>query len=131
MWKRTAALTAVLLLTLTGCAGTPESAPGGPKQASETAAPLVAETPAESAPADDEALYLEEVRDRLPATTIIPDATDEQLLAAGQEACERRDAGESSDDITLIEGEVRGEGGYFVDSQAIVGAAWITLCPTT
>lgn len=132
MPKITAAvLAAVLLLTLTGCASAPETGAGEAVVSGESAAPLVAETPAEVSVDDAEVKFLEQVREKLPAATIIPGATDEQLLAAGTEACERRAAGESSDDITLIDGEERNEGGIFLDSQAIVGVAWTTLCPTS
>ncbi|CAN7267826.1 DUF732 domain-containing protein [Microbacterium foliorum] len=123
--KRVSIAAAVLVaLTLTGCAGTPD------KAADESAAPLVAESPAE-VEGGDEATYLEDVRAALPSTTVIPDATDEQLLEAGWEACERREAGEPGDDISVIEGEERNDYGIYLDSQAIVGAARQTLCPVS
>lgn len=127
MKNRIAALALLAALALTGCAGEP----GGSEGSMESAAPLVAETPQALVADDAEIAYLAEARDRLPAATIIPEATDEQLLAAGHEACERREAGEAGDAISLIEGEERNEGGIYLDSQALVGAAWITLCPTT
>ena len=128
MWKRTAALTAVLLLTLTGCAGTPDDAASESEHASESAEPLVAETPRAVVTDDAEAAFLEDVRDSLPANTLIPDATDEQLLAAGWEACDRRASEPVGEDISLIEGEERNEGGIYRDSLVIVGAAWGELC---
>lgn len=125
--KRVSIAVAVLVaLTLTGCAGTSDDA------GDESAAPLVAESPAATDnKGGDEAAYLEDVRAALPSTTVIPNATDEQLLEAGWEACERREAGEPGDDISVIEGEERNDYGIYLDSQAIVGAARQTLCPVS
>lgn len=113
------AVAAVLLFVLTGCSAAAGDAPA------ESAAPLVAESPAASAAGVDEAAFLEDVRENLPANTQIPDATDEQLLAAGADACAQSLAGTSSDDLSVIEGEVRSAGGegYFVDSGVILSAA--------
>lgn len=125
------ALTALLVLGLTGCAGTGTDAGDASTApvASESVAPLVAEEPAVPE-GGDEAAYLEEVRDRLPATTVIPNATDEQLIAAGWEACAQREAGVSGDDLTVIEGEQRNEiTGAYRDSAAILAAARVGLCP--
>lgn len=133
MPKRIAALAAVLVLTLTGCAGGAGDA-GDERTAptaSESAAPLTAEDPAEKDTAESEAAFLEAFRD-LQATyaSVIPDATDEQLLAAGYEACERLAAGEASTDITLIEGEERNpQSEMYLDSVSIVSTASPHLCP--
>lgn len=118
----------VAVLALTGCAGTTTGSVGvgtdkvGP---AATDAPLTAESPV-SAPASD-AVFLEEVRANLPAKTQIPNATDAQLLDAGQRACERLAAGEASDQISVVEGEQQ-QNGYYYDSAVIITAARATLC---
>lgn len=127
---------AALVVALTACSGggvgeQPNNEPAGVAnvQPSETAEPLVAETPA-LAPAVDEAAYLEDVRDRFTSATQIPNATDEQLLDAAWEACAYLEAGGNPDDLTVIEGETRNiEGGYYMDSQAIAMAALSNICP--
>lgn len=130
----------VLAVTLTGCtaaqtpAQEPASAPQGAEQSPEsTPAPLVAETPAESDPASDvEVAFVEkfhEIRATMPGASQIPDATDEQLIAAGREGCERADAGESTELMSFVEGEEKNGAGYYSDSGAIITAARQTLCP--
>lgn len=137
MPKRTSAASvaaaAVLLLALTGCAGgveTPSADRTAPAATSpkETAAPLVAETPAAAPSEDVDAAFVAAVRASLPPTTQIPNATDQQLIDAGHQACERLAAGEASDQMSVIEGEVAGEGGYYWDSAAIINAARTSLC---
>lgn len=126
----TLAVTGLLLIALTGCSGGAHDA-GDERTspvASESAAPLVAETP-ETDP--NEEGFLKSFRDlQVTYPSIIPNATDEQLLAAGLEACERLAAGEESTDISLIEGEKRAETSQmYLDSISIVTAARTTLCP--
>lgn len=128
----TLAVTALMLITLTGCAsaagdaGDERTAPA----ASESAAPLVAETPAPSDPGGDDAeqAFLDYVRENLPTPTSIPDATDEQLLTAGEDACSRLAAGEPADGMVVVDGEQPWENGYYYDSSAIVGGASRYLC---
>jgi len=122
MKSRTAALTLLAALTLTGCA----SEPGAGE--AESAVPLVAEPPAEVSTDEAELAFLDRVRAELPSNTLIPEATDAQLLAAGWEACDRRASEPVGEDISLIEGEERNEGGIYRDSLVIVGAAWGELC---
>lgn len=141
MPKVTAAIAAlVLAITLTGCttAQTPTQEPASAPQSAEqspesTPAPLVAETPAESDPASDvEVAFVEkfhEIRATMPGASQIPDATDEQLIAAGEEACTRLSGGETSDTIVLIEGEAKNGAGYYSDSGAVISSARQTLCP--
>lgn len=132
--KRTAAAAAIAtaLLLLAGCsAGTQEnvtliSEPVG-SPAPSSAAPLTAQTP-EATAQGGEAAFLEEVRADLRPDNVIPDATDEQLLAAGEEACERLAAGETGDTISVIDGEQKDAGGYYRDSGQIVTAAAMTIC---
>ena len=128
---RIAAVALVALLALTGCAGTPSQEDAQVVATeSEPAAPLVAETPAaDESAASAEAAFLDYVRESLAANTTIPDATDDQLLAAGIEACDRLAAGETSDMISVIEGEQPNGLGYFEDSGWIVSGAGQFLCP--
>lgn len=108
-----------LLLVLTGCAA------GGAGSTGESA-PLTAESP--SAEGDGAAAFLADVRAALPDNTVIPDATDEQLLAAGETACEKLAAGDPSDQISVIEGEEKNGADLFADSSVIVTAARDSLC---
>lgn len=116
---------ALIALALTGCAaeGTPEVEKAASPAAS---APLTAESPA-AAPSG-EAAYLEAVREALPADTVIPNATDEQLLAAGDEACEAIAISDDTSTVSLIEGEQANGLGYYDDSSKIIIAARATLC---
>ena len=129
MKTRIVAVTALLLLALTGCAGAPESAASDPEQVSETAAPLVAETPAEPEGNEAEEQYVAALRDALRPNNVVPDATDEQLIAAGLDACEKLNSGVTGDDLTVIEGEERNSGGYYEDSGVIATQARLFLCP--
>ncbi|MEI3845203.1 MULTISPECIES: DUF732 domain-containing protein [unclassified Microbacterium] len=134
--KRTplAAVAAVLLLALAGCAGTTE-APADASAAPETttptetptAEPLVAEEP--KAPEVSPEAFISQVRDELPENTQIPNATDQQLLDAGMQACDRIRANESTEVMSLIEGEQPNGLGYFADSGVIISAARANLCP--
>ena len=129
--KRASIAVAVLVaLTLTGCAGTPESTATEPTQANESAAPLTAETETPDAEVGTDEAYLADVRAALEANggSSIPDATDEQLIAAGQDACEQMLAGTDQFDVRVIEGEQAGETGY-VDSLRIAGVAVKHYCP--
>lgn len=128
------ALTVAILaaLTLTGCAVTPEPEPPAAPQTkvetpteAPTPEPLVAETPSTD---PDEAAYIEYVRGKLRPNNVVPDATDEQLIAAGLDGCAQFDAGVDSMDISVIEGEERNSGGYFEDSAVILTAARMVLC---
>ena len=128
---RIVAVAALLLFTLTGCAGTPESAASEAEQVGETAAPLVAEaaTDEPAVGSDSEAAFLAYVHENLPTPNQIPDATDEQLLAAAEAGCDRLAAGESSDVISLVEGETANGLGYFEASGIIISGAREYICP--
>ena len=132
----TLAVTALIVLGLTGCTGTPESS--GDERTAPTVAdspapsptrdPLVAETP-EEVNADEQ--FVAEARDRLAglgAATSIPNATDDQLVDAGREACEQLVAGMPFNDVSVIEGEQRVQGSY-LDSAAIATAGLLFFCP--
>ncbi len=137
--KRTAvaAVAVVLLLGLAGCAESTGDAStertaaeaSEPAAPTETPEPLVAETPA--AEADVEQLFLAEARDRLAglgSATTIPNATDEQLIAAGRQACDALINQQPFNDVSVIEGEERVQGS-FLDSAAIATAGILYFCP--
>lgn len=132
MKKVTAALAVLLALTLSGCA----SATGNAAEertapaVTETVEPLVAESPtAEPEATSTEPEFIALVRDSLPANTLIPDATDEQLIAAGTEACELIRTGTNPADIRLIEGEQPNGADIYADTSAIMNSALLALCP--
>lgn len=131
----TLAATALLAITLSACGD--DAAPTSGENTSaqsrsqsseaETPEPLVAETPA----SDADALFLAEARDRLAglgSATTIPNATDEQLIAAGHEACDALINQQPFNDVSVIEGEERVQGS-FLDSAAIASAGILYFCP--
>ena len=131
------AVTAVFVLGLTGCAGANGSATAErtapetsePATPSETPEPLKAESPATEADADQ--LFLAEARDRLSglgSATTIPNASDEQLIAAGHEACDALMNQQPFNDVSVVQGEERVQGSY-LDSAAIASAAILYFCP--
>lgn len=139
---RAATIAAVLLLALTGCtddgASTSDestdrvaSVTDEPTAGSEETAspePLVAQDPGEQSDFEKEAAYLEAVHDRLSRIqSQIPDATDEQLLAAADDAC-RLANDTNNDELSLIDGETK-TNGYYMDSSAIIISARMTICP--
>lgn len=87
--------------------------------------PLTAETPE---PSDADATYLEAVRANLRPDNVIPNATDEQLLTAGEAACEKIATTENTNTISVIEGEQPNGLGSYPDSNVIVSAARASLC---
>lgn len=133
MPKVTAAVLAALVaLALTSCASVGESG-GGDRSASKTsesAEPLMAKENPEPAPAaTPDAIFLERVRAYLPEDTIIPDATDEQLLVAGEAACKQMNSGVDSAAVSVIEGETPNGLDIHESSAAIAVAAKETYCP--
>lgn len=138
------ALTALIALALTGCSGAADEATSDPRsfaqsvpsetpevapEPSPSTEPLIAAPDAEMTEAEAEAAYLVTVRERLSKIrTQIPNASDEQLLIAARDACERLEAGESGENMTLIEGEDL-TNGYYMDSGAIIISARLTMCP--
>lgn len=131
--KRTtiAAVAAVLLLALTGCAETAGNASDErvAPAAAESTEPLAAETPTDVPVDEADAAFLQYVEDELPPTTSIADAADEQLIAAGHEACEQAEAGVAWEDIRLVEGEEPTPTGDYLDSSAILNGALYNYCP--
>ena len=131
--------TLTIALTLTSCAGLPAPASTGNSVSSEsrsepstpepTPGALTAE-PSEPATAEDaDAAFLAYVRAELPPKTSIGDAPDEQLIAAGQEACAQVTEGVAWEDIRLVEGEQPSGTGYYLDTSAILNGALYNYCP--
>lgn len=128
-----AATAALLLLALTGCTGSPAStssrmpvmSDGATQFPTNTPKPLVAETQAPAAASGD-AQYLKDVRKALTngRQTQIPNASDEQLIKAGHDACAAVAAGTPEAKVTVIEGETFDDnwGGY-MDSSIILTIA--------
>lgn len=139
--KRTtiAAIAAVALLTLTGCAESAgnATAEGSTVEASspvspiETPEPLVAESPGAPAPDEADAQFLELVRGELLPGSGIRNATDQQLIAAGHEGCDQVKAGVPLEDIRLVEGEEATSTGYYMDTSALFLGAQQVYCPDT
>lgn len=134
-----AALAAVLLLTLTGCASTAAGASGEHAERASTAVeeptgapttpdPLIAE-PDEAAATGSEGAYLAQLREALEGSggNSIPDATDEQLIQAGLDACEQMATGTALEDVRVIEKEPETGVGY-KDSLRIAAVAAIHYC---
>lgn len=97
---------------------------------SSTPAPQVtAGEPVSPSTEDADALFLAEVADRIRPTTQIADVPDEDLIAAGHQACEQIEAGVALEDLRLVEGEQPGVGGYYLDTSAIFNSALIAYCP--
>lgn len=138
MKTRIVALTAVLLLGLTGCAGAGGNGDANAQHASteqtetpapsDSSEPLVAEA-RDATDADEQ--FLAEARDRLSglgSATTVPNATDDQLIEAGHEACEALIAGTPFVDVSVIQEEERVQGS-FLDSAAIASAGILYFCP--
>ncbi|MDJ1113244.1 DUF732 domain-containing protein [Microbacterium dauci] len=129
MMKRSAAVlgTVLLAVMLAGCAGPVEgTAPEGDVEISaEATEGLVAETPEVET---GEQAFLDEVRANLRPENVIPNATDEQLLDAGEQACEAIANGADTSTLSLIDGESTDVSGYYPDSATIIVAARQALC---
>ncbi|MFF8187741.1 hypothetical protein ACF044_10835 [Microbacterium sp. NPDC016588] len=124
---------AVAMLLLTGCTATDQAASndtGSPAAPAASEAPLVAETPtaARSEVSTPEAAFLAQVREVLPADTVIPNATDEQLLAAAAAACEQMAAGIDFSAVKVIDGEEANDLGVHRESALIAAVARKTIC---
>jgi hypothetical protein len=121
-----------LLLALAGCAApATETAPEPEVEVSEEATDeLVAETPEVEDALTPEDAYLEMLRPGIEAssTTQIGNATDDQLIQAGHDACEQLADGTDSFDVRVVEGEQPTEVGY-ADSFRIAAVALEHLCP--
>lgn len=135
MKKVTAVIAVLLALTLTGCAGSGNEA-GDERTApvmsdsatpEETAAPLTAET-AEPEATDADSVFLAYVRDALIPQSQITNATDEQLINAGHEACVQLESGVAYEDVRVVEGEQPMNDIYY-DSSAVMNGAITAYCP--
>ena len=138
MPKVTAAVVAALVaLVLTGCAGV-APAPGDERTAPvvtepappvESAAPLRAETAAPEV-SDADTAFLAYVRRTVLPETQIPNATDQQLIDAGHEACHQLASGVALEDVRVVDGETAHPStGAFYDTSAIMGGAILNYCP--
>lgn len=133
MKKLGVAVAIVGALLMAGCASptpapvetvtvTPEAAP---QAETPSAAPLEASTAEPVAAGDAE--YVAAVRER---GVNLESYTDEQLVAAGQLACDFYRQGQAKLDIRVIEGEQLDEAtGYFRNSLAIATWAAKIYCP--
>lgn len=119
-----AAVAAVLLLTLTGCAGATDAAPSEP----QAPAPLVASPEAEQPVDTPEAEFVAKAREALGDASQIPDATDDQLIAAGEDACQQLAEGKTPEEVRVIEGEAPNSAGWYSDSTKIATIAGQILC---
>lgn len=135
--------TALLLVALTGCADTGTSAGGGDGSTDRTSTeqtetptpsdspdPLVAETPGPEDAVGTDANYLAKLREALEGSggNSIPNATDEQLLQAGHDACEQMSAGTALEDVRVVKDEPMTGVGY-KDSLRIAAVAAKHFCP--
>lgn len=122
---------AVLLgLALTGCTSTTETTDTQPHGFANV-------QPSDAASADSKSVditseqseFLEYVRSHLPADTLVSDASDAELLEAGNAACAAFDDQTDILDVRLFEGEQPDAGGYYKDTTNVAGAASAFLCP--
>ena len=135
---------AALVIALTACSGggvdeQPNNEQAGVANVEETTnttpEPLVAETPATTESPDagsPEEQFAERVKFYLdidPASNQVPNATAEQLIAAGHDACEQIASGTAYEDVRVVEGEQPQNGGYYLDTSAIMSGAIIAYCP--
>lgn len=138
MPKVTAAIAAlVLAIGLAGCAadttagaGQPDASEPRPEasQQMESPEPLSVE-PEVAEEADTEREYLAVIRERLAiAGDQLNDATDAQLLAAAEDACQQLAAGTPYKDISVVQGDIQSDGWYRYSAPIVVFAGMI-LCP--
>ncbi len=87
-------------------------------------------TPATTDAAAD-AIFLEYVEEQTPdwTPTALPNMTDEQLIAAGHEACDLIAEGVPTVTLRLVPGEEPSPMGDYVDSSAIFNGAITAYCP--
>lgn len=136
---RTYAAVGLVVLALSGCAGTVTEPSAERVAPSETATsaptgPIVL-TPSTDAPASEpansglipngEAVFSEAMRENLHG---ISEITDAELLAAGYYACELVAAGESPDDVVIFDATAAGEPVPGWNNAALAGFATQTLC---
>lgn len=128
MWKPLITC-AFAVLALTGCASGTTEEPAPKPTAQETApAPLVAEETAPEA-STPEAAYLELVRQYENRDKLFAEASDTDLIAAGEDACQQLSEGKDLRDVRVVQGEEPDTVGIYGSSSAIAGAAQDFLCP--
>lgn len=118
MWKPLVVL-AVSALALTGCAGAPQGPAEEPAPSGRITAPAPEETAA------GEVALLETVRD-FRAVPILDSASDEEIVAAANEACAQLAAGTSLVDVSIIDGDDPTGQGFL-----LAKTAHEHLCPDT
>lgn len=135
MPKVTAAAAALLLvLALAGCGDDSQTGDASANRSSTTQGaeptpqPLTAE-PTEPDAAEADERFLAYVETERPVDTSIANATDEQLIAAGHEACEQIAAGVAYTDLRLVDGEQPSPAGDYLDTSAIFNGALYNYCP--
>lgn len=127
-----ATLVIVATLALAGCSAPADDDASTAPAASSTPQTLVAEqTTAATQPESTDSLYLADVRKALTngRETTIPDATDEQLVAAAHDACEQAAGGATEATVQVIEGEpFDADWGAYRDSATILIQAQKYYC---
>lgn len=116
-----AVVTAAILLLLTGCAGTPEAAPGQAQDTATSSAEVTQEAaPATVAPTETEEVDVEKyfLESGLVASI---ELSDEDKLVAGYYACEQVKAGNL--DVVAIEGATD------ILNRGFVADSTVILCP--
>lgn len=111
--------------------GQPQADPTPSSSISDASTAVVSPLPTAEAPAAQPtgtAPYLDYVRSHLQSDTGIRNATDEQLIAAGHEACRQLDAGVHLQDVRVVQGEKPSRSGYYMDSSAIMNGAVSFIC---
>lgn len=126
MWKPLA-VCAVAVLVLTGCSDAPAEEPvtETPESSEVEAAPLQSEA-VEFTETDEK--YLFEIRKRTDIEPIVS-ATNQELLEAGNMACEMLVENPYVFDLQLIDGETPRDDGSFFESAVIGTHAHLYLCP--
>ena len=123
-------ISAIAVLVLAGCSAAPAAetvtAPVEETPAAETTPEPLTVDPEVAAVAAGDEVFLTETRIRIKS---IKNATDEQLIAAGHEACELYAEGQTRMDMRLIEGEEADGNGFYFDSIAIATWAAKAYCP--
>ena len=126
----TLTISAIAVLVLAGCSAAPVTetvtAPVETPTAETTPEPLTVDPEVAAVAAGDE-VFLTETRIRIKS---IKNATDEQLISAGHEACELFSEGQTRMDMRLIDGEeADADTGWFWDSIVISTWAAKAYCP--
>lgn len=126
----------VLAISLSGCGGGSSATTDERSTASQSQSTSTAEVDDGENVATDELSHADEkflayVRSETLPATVIADASDAELIAAGHEGCEQVKAGVPLEEIRLVDGEEPTAGGYYMDTSAIFSGAQLAYCPET